>query len=68
MLERAYDLTHGYVGRTSYLIQEACAEAVLSGQEHISTAILESEDLITSLAALQHARTRAGRRIRRWRP
>lgn len=65
MLERAYELTSGYVGRASYLVQEASAQAVLSGSEQITEAILESGELSNSLAALRHARTRAGRRTRR---
>lgn len=65
MLERAYELTNGYVGRAAYLIQEASAQAVLSGVEKITLAILESPELSSSLAALQHARSRAGRRTRR---
>lgn len=65
MLERAYELTSGYVGRASYLVQEASAQAVLSDSEQITEAILESGELSNSLAALRHARTRAGRRTRR---
>ena len=62
MLERAYELTSGYVGRASYLVQEASAQAVLSGSERITPEILESPELTNSLAALRQARTRAGRR------
>ncbi|WP_312782308.1 TniB family NTP-binding protein [Brevundimonas sp.] len=65
MLERAYELTGGYVGRASYLVQEASTQAVLSGSEHITEAILQSGELSNSLAALRHAGTRAGRRSRR---
>jgi len=65
MLERAYELTSGYVGRASYLVQEASAQAVLSGSEQITDAILESDELINSLAALKYARKRAGGRTRR---
>lgn len=66
MLERAYELTDGYVGRAAHLIQEASAEAVLSGTEQITPAILDSPELSNSLAALQHARARAGGRTRRF--
>lgn len=62
MLERAYELTSGYVGRASYLVQEASTQALLSGSERITPAILESPELSNSLAALRQARTRAGRR------
>lgn len=65
MLERAYELTSGYVGRASYLVQEASAQAVLSGSEQITDAILESDELTNSLAALKYARRRAGGRTRR---
>lgn len=65
MLERVYELTSGYVGRASYLVQEASAQAVLSGYEQITAAILESNELSNSLAALKYARTRAGGRTRR---
>jgi hypothetical protein len=65
MLERAYELTSGYVGRASYLVQEASVQAVLSGSEQITGSILESRELSNSLAALKHARTRAGGRTKR---
>lgn len=64
MLERAYELTLGYVGRAAYLIQEAAAEAVFIGSERITAEILDGEALATSLAALQQAGARAGRRTR----
>lgn len=65
MLESAYELTGGYVGRASYLVQEASAQAVLSGTEQITETILKSSELSNSLAALRHAGARAGRRTRR---
>lgn len=65
MLERAYELTSGYVGRASYLVQEASVQAVLTGSEQITGDILESRELSNSLAALKHARTRAGGRTKR---
>lgn len=65
MLERAYELTSGYVGRASYLVQEASVQAVLSGSEQITGDILESRELSNSLAALKHAKTRAGGRTKR---
>ncbi|VXB53925.1 TniB NTP-binding protein [Brevundimonas sp. G8] len=65
MLESAYELTGGYVGRASYLVQEASAQAVLSGTEQITETILKSSELSNSLAALRNAGARAGRRTRR---
>ena len=65
MLEHAYELTNGYIGRAAYLVQEACAQAVLSGSEQITEAILKSGELSNSLAVLRHAGARAGRRTRR---
>ncbi|MFN7107526.1 MAG: TniB family NTP-binding protein [Brevundimonas sp.] len=65
MLERAYEMTGGYVGRTVYLIHDTATEAVLSGIEQITLEILDSDELAESLAALRQARMRAGRRGRR---
>lgn len=65
MLEHAYELTNGYVGRAAYLVQEASVQAVLSGSEQITEAILKSGELSNSLDALRHAGARAGRRTRR---
>ena len=65
MLERAYELTQGYVGRSAYLVQEAAIEAVLGGDEQITAEILNSDGIAASLAALEHARRTAGGRTRR---
>lgn len=65
MLERGYELTSGYVGRASYLVQEASALAVLSGKERIGSSIIRSSELQSTLAALSFARSRAGGRTKR---
>ena len=65
MLDRAYGLTHGYVGRAAYLVQEAATAAVLSGDEQITETILNSDEISASLAALAQAQVTAGGRRRR---
>ena len=64
MLERAYGLTRGYVGRAAHLVRQAAIAAVLKGDEQITEAILNSDEISTSLAALAQAQVAAGGRRR----
>jgi hypothetical protein len=68
MLDRAYGLTEGSIGRAAFLVQESASMAILSGDEQITEAILNSDELAASLAALAQAHVTAGGRRRRRRP
>lgn len=64
MLDMAYELTGGYVGRAAYLIKESAIEAVRIGTEQITAEIIQAPELATRLGALDLARRYAGRRTR----
>ncbi len=62
MIDQAYDLTEGYVGRVADLIQDAAILASESGAEQITPEILGSTSLATLLRGRDVSQQRAGRR------
>lgn len=41
LIQQAYKLTQGYIGRLNYLLEDACKVAIESGEERISTSTID---------------------------